>query len=36
MRIPVRWNLDKDPFTDEFLTYHAAIRAIDMARVQNI
>ena len=23
---------DKGPFTDEFLTYHAAIRAIDMAR----
>ena len=25
---------DKGPFTDEFLTYHAAIRAIDMARIQ--
>ena len=27
---------DKGPFTDELLTYHAAIRAIDMVRVRNI
>ena len=27
---------DQGSFTDELLTYHAAIRAIDMARVQNI
>ena len=27
---------DKGPFTDELLTYHAAIRAIDMVWVQNI
>ena len=27
---------DKGPFTEEFLTYHAAIRAIDMVRVLDI
>lgn len=27
---------DQGLFTDELLTYHAAIRAIDMDRVQNI